>query len=74
MSKGQIITACIVCIGFIGVTLMAFFFKGDLPEWATQIVVALVGALIVNFTTIINWQFGSSKGSSDKTQLLIDGK
>jgi hypothetical protein len=30
----------------------------------------VVGAWIVNFTTIVNWLFGSSKGSADKTRIM----
>ncbi len=30
----------------------------------------LIGAVIAAFTTIINYHYGSSKGSSDKTKIL----
>jgi hypothetical protein len=31
----------------------------------------IITAWLVNFTTIVNWFFGSSKGSSDKNAALI---
>ena len=41
-----------------------------LPDDSTGVVFLLFGALIAGFTQVMNYFFGSSKGSADKTQLL----
>ena len=42
-------------------------------EWK-DVVLMIVGATITNFTTVVNWYFGSSEDSSKKTELLTAKK
>jgi len=70
MTKGQIIIAAIVNVGFIGLTIVYFYRPESLPSAVTDQASMITGCWIANFTTVINWFFGSSKGSSDKTSLL----
>ena len=69
MSNGQIIVGALVVIIY-GVVMGLYILKpGTLPEDNTEWAM-LVGALISSFTIVLSWFFGSSKGSSDKTELL----
>ena len=70
MTKGQIVLAVIVQAGFISITAFFFFAKQSLAPEFKEMISLIVGAWIVNSTTIVNWFFGSSKGSSDKTLML----
>ena len=69
ISKGQIIIGGLVV--FIYGTVMALYLLNpglipeDNQEWSM-----LIGALISSFTIVLSWFFGSSKGSSDKNDLL----
>ena len=70
MTKGQIIIAAIINIGFIGLTILYLYNPKVIPDSITEQASMITGCWIVNFTTVINWFFGSSKDSSDKTALL----
>jgi hypothetical protein len=41
-----------------------------IPEGANQVVLLLFGGLVAGFTQVMNYFFGSSKGSADKTALM----
>lgn len=41
-----------------------------IPEGANQVVLLLFGGLVAGFTQVMNYFFGSSKGSKDKTNLM----
>lgn len=46
------------------------------PEWK-DIVNIIVGALVANLTTVVQYYFGSSQGSAKKTEILaaaVNGK
>ena len=69
MSNGQIIVGALVVIIY-GVVMALYILKPlALPENNTEWAM-LVGALISSFTIVLGWFFGSSKSSSDKTELL----
>ena len=70
MNKGQTILATVIVVGFILLTITMAFFRSEIPEWVRDNFGLVVGAWIVNFTTIVNWLFGSSKGSADKTRII----
>lgn len=70
MTKGQIIIAAIVQGGFILLTALYILAPSAIPVAVETQLSLITGCWIVNFTTVINWSFGSSKGSSDKTALL----
>jgi ABC-type transport system involved in multi-copper enzyme maturation permease subunit len=56
----------LITLGFFSVIII-FVSKGDGNSQASLL---LVGALIASFTTIVQWFFGSSSGSAEKTALL----
>lgn len=59
-----------VSIGFFSVILVLIFF--EVKEGSKEIVFTLLGAFGAAFSLIINYFFGSSEGSKDKTKLLRD--
>lgn len=71
MTRGQIALSIVITAGFIILTALMALYRADMPAWVQQNFNLVVGAWIVNFTTVVNWFFGSSKGSSDKTAALI---
>ncbi len=60
------ILGALITIGFFTVIII-FVTKGDGNSQASLL---LIGALIASFTTIVQWFFGSSSGSKDKTKML----
>lgn len=58
----------LVVIGFFVLVILVFIF--EIPSLNREIGLMTIGALIGNFNSIIAYFFGSSKGSSDKTELL----
>ncbi len=62
--------ALLVTCAFIGLIYVWIFFppKGDPAEYALLNI--LIGALGTQFVTIIQYHFGSSKGSEDKTDTI----
>ena len=70
VSKGQIVVGALVVVIF-GVIMTLYLFKPDAIPSNDQGWSMLIGALISQFTIVVGWFFGSSKGSSDKTTLLL---
>jgi hypothetical protein len=70
MSKWQYLLSGLMIVGFFGVMALMMFAKVDVPEMFKEPLTLMVGALIGQFVQVINYVFGSSKGSSDKTRLL----
>lgn len=64
------ITAWAVLAMFFILTAVLMFFP--LPEASSQAVFMLFGALASGFGTVLQYFFGSSKGSSDKTKMLAE--
>jgi len=64
----QYILAWTVILGFFG--LIVALMKITPPQGATEVVYMLFGALATGFITVLQYFFGSSKGSSEKTTLL----
>lgn len=73
MSKGQIIIASLVVAIFGSIMVLYIVAPDQVPsdnrEWNM-----LVGALISQFTIVLSYLFGSSKGSADKNDLLAEKK
>jgi hypothetical protein len=69
--KAQIVLAIVLTSGFIIITILAFvkLTEEQFLQVFTPTVAAIAGAWIVNFTTMINYWFGSSQGSKDKTDM-----
>jgi len=70
MNKGQVIIGSITTLGFIGLSAF-YFFGGSVSPMVEKPLLLVTGCWITNFTTIINWLFGSSKSSADKTAMLV---
>lgn len=64
--------ATIVVAGFFGVVATLFF--ADVPKGSENVLYILVGTLAAEFGSIMRYFFGSSKGSSDKTAMLMKRK
>ena len=64
------ILAWIVIVGFFG--LCTFLMYRPLPAGSSDVTFMLFGALATGFGTVLQYFFGSSKSSSDKTGLLIN--
>ena len=67
--KPQLILAGVITSGFIVITILAFSFQSSsvVGEAYRGILQALAGAWIVNFTTMVNYHYGSTRGSAEKT-------
>ncbi len=64
----QYVLAWVIVAGFFSLVSLLIF--RDLPKDSSQVVVMLFGALAAGFGSVIGYYFGSSKGSSEKTDLL----
>jgi uncharacterized membrane protein YqiK len=63
------IIAILVTVGFVGV-LGLFIFRA-VPEGNSQALSITLGAFTGAFMTVVNYFFGSSKGSAEKTEAMI---
>jgi hypothetical protein len=74
MNRPQSIIAAINVAGFILITVLAFMSVKFGQEWAKAmmdtVLPLLIGCWISNFTTIINYVFGTSAGSKAKSDLI----
>jgi amino acid transporter len=66
-SLAALIVICIVLF----IILLVFM---PLPEVNSHMLDIALGALLAAFSTVVGYFFGSSKGSSEKTQILSDMK
>lgn len=57
-----------VVIAFFAFTVLVLFVK--VPVESSQMVGTLIGVISTAFGVVLNYYFGSSKGSADKTKLL----
>jgi len=62
------ILGSLLTVGFF-LVLALLIFQG-IPELNSDVIYLLIGALISGFTTVVNYFYGSSVGSADKTDLL----
>lgn len=72
MTKSQVTVGVVVLVGFAVLSSMIFFMPEVVPDYLEKILNMIVGAWIVLATQVVNYFFGSSKGSSDKTALLSE--
>lgn len=59
--------------GMIGVVLcilIFLLFTREIPQPNMNILLLIIGSLISAFTTVVQYHFGSSKGSADKDKIL----
>ena len=66
------VLAWTIVIGFLSLVVVLLFVK--VPDDSTGVVFMLFGALSAAFGAVIQYFFGSSKSSSDKTKMLIGKK
>jgi len=57
-------------IGVILVIMLALLFTIDIPQNNMNVLLLIIGALISSFTTVVQYYFGSSKGSADKDKIM----
>ena len=57
-------------IGVILVIMLALLFTIDIPQNNINVLLLIIGALISSFTTVVQYYFGSSKGSADKDKIM----
>jgi hypothetical protein len=74
MNRAQAILAAINVAGFILITVLAMMAIKWGNEWAAammqNILPLLIGCWISNFTTVINYVFGTSAGSAAKSAVI----
>jgi drug/metabolite transporter (DMT)-like permease len=64
----QYILGALIVIGFF--LLLYLLVGAEVPETNKDLLNLVVGALIGSFATVVGYFYGSSKGSSDKDELL----
>jgi hypothetical protein len=64
----QYILGGVIVAGFF--ILLYLLIRTEVPEKNADVLNLVIGALIGSFTTIVGYFYGSSKGSSEKTELL----
>lgn len=60
--------AWIIVIGFFGLVGLLIF--KEIPKDSNGVIYLLFGALAAGFSSVLGYFFGSSKGSSDKTDII----
>lgn len=66
----QYILGALIVLGFFGL-LIVLVYKG-VPEGNKDLLNIVVGSLIGSFTSIVGYFYGSSKGSSDKNDIIAN--
>jgi CBS domain containing-hemolysin-like protein len=72
MSRAQTTLSVVLTAGFILITLSFFFIPEKIPERLDKPFMMVIGAWVVQMTTLVNYHFGSSQGSADKNKLLMN--
>ena len=70
MTRQQMVIGSFVIVGFIIITSLIFFFGDTVSDLTLRILENLASAWIVLVTTVVQYVFGSSAGSKDKTNLM----
>ena len=75
MTKAQTIIGSIIAAGFVFLSLfIVYLFYTGGTEALKDHLCSIIMAWVVNFTTLVNYHYGSSKGSSDKNVALFNKK
>lgn len=57
-------------IGILLCVLLYLLFTVNIPQANMNILLLIIGTLISSFTTVVQYYFGSSKGSADKDKIM----
>lgn len=64
--------AIVIVLGFFATVYILFFV--EISQMNKDLLNIVLGAEIASFVQVVQWFFGSSKGSSDKTDIMANGK
>jgi len=70
MKRSHVFLACVICVMF-GVSVSGLFFV-EPPNGARESLLVLIGALAAAFGAVVQYWFGSSSGSADKTVAMVE--
>ena len=71
-NKATYFLATVIVAGFFA--LLAILIFRQLPPDSSGVIFMLFGALSAAFGAVVQYFFGSSKGSADKTEMLAKGR
>jgi hypothetical protein len=69
-NKPMYILATIIVLGFFALVAIMIFRTTAIPESTKPLAYILLGSLAASFNQVVQYFFGSSKSSSDKTKML----
>ena len=69
-SKAEERTVISLLMMIVIIAILTLMFTVELPDNNKDMAYLVVGGLMGSFTTVIAFWFGSSKGSTDKTEIL----
>ena len=69
-SKAEERTVISLLMMIVIIAILTLMFTVELPDNNKDMAYLVVGGLMGSFTTVISFWFGSSKGSTDKTEIL----
>lgn len=70
MRRSHVWIGVLICCMFVAVIVALF--KVEPPARATEPLLILVGSLAAAFGAVVNYWFGSSSGSAEKSRLLAE--
>lgn len=73
-NKLMYILGSLIVVGFFASLIVLLFKTTAIPAGSRDAIMLLFGSLIASFGAVVQYFFGSSKGSSDKTALLVNKK
>ena len=65
---------CLIVFGYFATVIVLMFMNTGIPNSNRDAVMLLFGTLATSFGAVVQYFFGSSKGSSDKTAMLAGKK
>ena len=68
------VLATVIVVGFFIMVGVLIFKSTVIPQGSREIAFILLGTLSSSFAGVVQYFFGSSKGSADKTKLMASGK
>lgn len=68
---GQVTISIVMIAGFFVVLYYFLSIRMELPAAHRELIASMIGALTMKFGTVMDWWFGSSRDSSNKTDALI---